>query len=93
MYSCFNVFIVPLFLDYLRDVIELLLFIVLPAQDFQSKPMTFLVREILACYILKPMLDMFSDPDYVNQNISWLVSDFVFFFFGYSFPPSSQVID
>ncbi|PIK56695.1 putative sorting nexin-13 isoform X1 [Apostichopus japonicus] len=65
-------------LDYLRDVIELLLFIVLPAQDFQSKPMTFLVREILACYILKPMLDMFSDPDYVNQNISWLCKDTTF---------------
>lgn len=65
-------------LDYLRDVVELLLFIMLPAQDFHSKPLTFLLREILACYILKPMLDMFSDPDYVNQNITWLCKDTTF---------------
>lgn len=37
----------------------------------KSKP---LLQEIFANYVLMPVIDLLSDPDYFNQNMIWLVS-------------------
>lgn len=33
-----------------------------------------LLQEIFANYVLLPVIDLLSDPDYFNQNMIWLVS-------------------
>nr|XP_006822119.1 PREDICTED: sorting nexin-13-like [Saccoglossus kowalevskii] len=59
-------------LEYLRDVTDMLLFLMLPHQDFHNKPFRYLLREVIVCGMLKPMIDMITDPDYINQTIIWL---------------------
>ena len=39
-------------------------------------PVRCLVREILACSLIKPSLDNLADPDFVNQTLVWLYSDY-----------------
>lgn len=62
------------FTEYLRDIAEILLFLLLPEDDFHCKTLRFLVRELFVEVIILPLLDLFSDPDYINQTIIWLVS-------------------
>ncbi|KHN88027.1 Sorting nexin-13 [Toxocara canis] len=47
----------------------------MPSEDFRSRPLRFLVREITVRRIILPVLDMFSDPDYINHIIVWLLSE------------------
>ncbi|XP_026279783.1 sorting nexin-13 [Frankliniella occidentalis] len=61
--------------QYLRDIAEILLFILLPEEDFHCKPLRLLVRELFVEAIILPLLDLFSDPDYINQTIIWLCRD------------------
>ncbi|XP_053998110.1 sorting nexin-25-like isoform X2 [Hylaeus anthracinus] len=55
-------------LDYLRKVSELYILFLLP-RCYSLAPMKYLLREILACKILKPAIDLITDPDYINQKI------------------------
>ncbi|XP_015429731.1 PREDICTED: sorting nexin-25 isoform X2 [Dufourea novaeangliae] len=55
-------------LDYLRRVSELYILFLLP-RCYSLAPMKYLLREILACKILKPAIDLITDPDYINQKI------------------------
>ena len=59
--------------QYLQDISEVLLYLLLPAEDFQNKTVRFFLREIIATSVLLPTVNMICDPDYVNQTISWLV--------------------
>lgn len=59
--------------QFLRDLCEVVLFLLLPAEDFQCKALRFLLRELLVSSVLLPLLALFSDPDYINQIIVWLV--------------------
>ncbi|XP_034255128.1 sorting nexin-13 [Thrips palmi] len=61
--------------QYLRDIAEILLFLLLPEDDFHCKTLRFLVRELFVEVIILPLLDLFSDPDYINQTIIWLCRD------------------
>ncbi len=61
--------------DYLQDVAELLLFLLLPKEEFRALGPRTLVRELLVNMVLKPLLDLVSDPDWLNQNIVWLYKD------------------
>ena len=63
-------------LNYLQNVAEILLFLLLKEQDFNAIPMRTLAREILVNVILKPTLDLVSDPDFINQTLVWLYQDY-----------------
>ncbi|XP_074658883.1 sorting nexin-13-like [Tubulanus polymorphus] len=62
--------------QYLADLSELLLFLLLPRDDFNNKPFRYILKEVLVTKVFLPTIDMLSDPDYVNQTISWLCKDF-----------------
>ncbi|XP_076663978.1 sorting nexin-25 [Andrena cerasifolii] len=55
-------------LEYLRRLSELYILFLLP-RCYSLSPMKYLLREILACKILKPAIDLITDPDYINQKI------------------------
>ena len=55
-------------LEYLRKLSELYILFLLP-RCYSLSPMKYLLREILACKILKPAIDLITDPDYINQKI------------------------
>jgi sorting nexin-13 len=60
--------------EYFSDLSEVLLFLLLPPEDFHYKPFRYIVQEVLVNGILLPAVNLLSDPDYINQTISWLVS-------------------
>ncbi|KAF5927774.1 hypothetical protein HPG69_000680 [Diceros bicornis minor] len=64
-----------LFLGFLRDLCEVLLYLLLPPGDFQNKIMRYFVREILARGVLLPLINQLSDPDYINQYVIWMIRD------------------
>ncbi|CAK8674367.1 unnamed protein product [Clavelina lepadiformis] len=61
--------------DYLQDICEVLLYILLPKEEFHCKPFMYLMRESLVNGVFMPMFRIYSDPDYLNQYVSWLISD------------------
>ncbi|XP_051792130.1 sorting nexin-13-like isoform X2 [Erpetoichthys calabaricus] len=60
---------------FLRDLCEVLLYLLLPSGDFHNKNMRYFLREILARGILLPLINQLSDPDYINQYIVWMIRD------------------
>ncbi|XP_071102568.1 sorting nexin-13-like isoform X1 [Haliotis cracherodii] len=58
--------------QYLQDLIEVILFLLLPQDDFYNKPFRYVVREVLVNGVFMPTIDLLSDPDYINQYIAWL---------------------
>ncbi|GFO50365.1 sorting nexin-13-like, partial [Plakobranchus ocellatus] len=58
--------------QYLQDLSEVLLFLLLPPEDFHNKPFRYIVREVLVNGIFLPTVDLLSDPDYINQYIAWM---------------------
>lgn len=75
---------------YLHDLVDILLYLLMPPEDFHCRPLRFLVREVrvmnmdnvliriiqvLVKRIITPTLDHLSDPCNVNQLLVWLVSD------------------
>uniref|UniRef100_A0A8C5PT09 Sorting nexin 13 n=1 Tax=Leptobrachium leishanense TaxID=445787 RepID=A0A8C5PT09_9ANUR len=60
---------------FLKDLCEVLLYLLLPPGDFQNKIMRYFVREILSRGILLPLINQLSDPDYINQYIIWMIHD------------------
>ncbi|KDR10032.1 Sorting nexin-13 [Zootermopsis nevadensis] len=61
--------------QYLQDVSEVLLFLLLPVDDFHCKPLRFLLRELLVSTVVLPLFGLVSDPDYINQIIVWLCKE------------------
>ena len=62
--------------SYLQNLAEILLFLLMPEMDFAASPLRLLLREIVANSILKPALDLVSEPDFINQTLVWLHSDY-----------------
>ncbi|KAJ7991635.1 hypothetical protein DPEC_G00285940 [Dallia pectoralis] len=60
---------------FLRDLCEVLLYLLLPPGDFHNKNMRYFLREILARGVLLPLIDQLSDPDYINQFVIWMIRD------------------
>ncbi|KAG0700658.1 PhoX domain-containing protein [Suillus ampliporus] len=54
---------------HLRTIAERLLSHILPEQEAHSKAMRIVMREILVCAVLYPIMDMVSNPDFWNQMI------------------------
>lgn len=61
------------FTEFLSELTEILLYLLLPDEDFQCKPVRYVLRELLASCIIRPLLNLISDPDYINQVVTWLV--------------------
>lgn len=62
---------------HLRTIAERMLSHVLPEQEAQSKALRIVVREILVCAVLYPIMDMVSDPDFWNRMIEQVVCHIV----------------
>ncbi|XP_051729593.1 sorting nexin-13 isoform X3 [Ctenopharyngodon idella] len=60
---------------YLRDLCEVLLYLLLPSGDFHNKNMRYFLREVLARGVLLPLINQLSDPDYINQFVIWMIHD------------------
>nr|GAT61026.1 predicted protein [Mycena chlorophos] len=54
---------------HLRQLVEKALPFVLPEKERESKVLKLVVREIVACAVLFPVMDMVSDPDFWNKAI------------------------
>lgn len=55
--------------DYLRSLVARVLPCALPADELSSRAVSILVRELVACAVLWPLLQLLSDPDTWNQLI------------------------
>eukprot|EP01135_Chromosphaera_perkinsii_P006063 Nk52_evm4s388 gene=Nk52_evmTU4s388 len=55
---------------YLRDLTDILLYLLLPAEDFNNLSTRYIVREIMVCKVIQPVIDMVCDPDYVNRTMA-----------------------
>lgn len=69
-----------IYLAYLNDISGILLYLVMPPEDFRSKPLRFLMQDILVEHLFIPLLNILSDPLFINRTIVWLVSFYIFGF-------------
>lgn len=60
---------------FLQQISEVLLFLLAAEEDFHCRSLRYLIRELLVNTVLIPLIDMVSDPDYINQIIIWLCKD------------------
>ncbi|KAF9179970.1 Intermediate filament protein [Haplosporangium sp. Z 767] len=54
---------------YLRTVVQAILPTLLPKSEVQSDILRHLLRELLVGAVLRPVMELLSDPDYWNQNV------------------------
>lgn len=59
---------------HLRQLVERALPFVLPEKERESSALKLVAREIVACSVLYPVMDMVSDPDFWNRAIDQVVS-------------------
>ncbi|KAI0033978.1 PhoX domain-containing protein [Vararia minispora EC-137] len=57
---------------HLKHLVDRALPYVLPVEEAQSTAVKIVVREIIACCVLYPAMEMLSDPDFWNQKIDSL---------------------
>ncbi|KAI8440065.1 hypothetical protein MSG28_001489 [Choristoneura fumiferana] len=55
-------------LHYLRQTSELIVMFLLP-RCYSFSPASHLMREVLACKVFQPAIDLITEPDYINQKI------------------------
>ncbi|CAF3462425.1 unnamed protein product [Rotaria socialis] len=55
--------------EFLRDIVEVLIYILLPANEFRCVPARMILREVVVNLGLIPFIDMYTDPDAINQLI------------------------
>ncbi|KAJ7878595.1 PhoX domain-containing protein [Mycena leptocephala] len=58
---------------HLRQLVEKALPFVLPEKEGKSRVLKLVVREIVACAVLYPVMEMVSDPDFWNKAIDQVV--------------------
>ena len=58
---------------HLRAIAERVLSHILPEREAQSRAQRIIIREILTCALLYPIMDMVTDPDFWNQTIEQVV--------------------
>ncbi|KAF8767764.1 Sorting nexin-13 like protein [Argiope bruennichi] len=64
-------------LEYLQELCEVIMYIVLPSEDFQNLISRLILREIILNAAVLPVINLVSDPDYINQLIVWLCKETV----------------
>lgn len=60
---------------YLHDVVDIVLYLIMPPEDFRCRPLRFLLREVIVQRLIIPLLDHFSEADEMNQILVWLLSE------------------
>ncbi|OBZ79960.1 Sorting nexin-12 [Grifola frondosa] len=55
--------------NHLRELVDKALPFVLPEKEAHSRAVKVVVREIVACTVLYPVMDMLADPDFWNRSI------------------------
>lgn len=60
--------------QWLRELLDKLLPIVMPAREIESTAVRIVARELVACAVIVPLVDLFSDPDFWNRLIEQKVS-------------------
>lgn len=61
--------------QYLQDLCDVLLFLLLPTADYNNKPFRYILRAVLVNSIFLSTIDLLSDPDYVNSYIAWMCKE------------------
>lgn len=64
--------------QYLQQVSEVLMFLLLPSGDFHNKIFRYIAREVLVNGILLPTVNLLSDPDFINQWMAWPCKESMF---------------
>lgn len=59
--------------NHLRELIGKALPYILPEKEARSETLKIVVREILACSVLHPIMDVLVDPDFWNRSIDQVV--------------------
>lgn len=59
---------------HLKKLVHRILPLVLPEKEAKSKTVKVVIREILACAVLFPVVEMLSDPDFWNKTIDEVVN-------------------
>ena len=59
---------------HLKKLIQRILPLILPEKEVRSKTVQIVIREIVACAVLFPVVEMLSDPDFWNKTIDEVVS-------------------
>ncbi|KAM6221996.1 sorting nexin-25 isoform 1-T1 [Rhynchocyon petersi] len=54
---------------FLQTCSRVLMFCLLPSKDVQSHSLRIVLAEILTAKVLKPVVELLSDPDYINQML------------------------
>ncbi|XP_048365264.1 sorting nexin-25 isoform X2 [Sphaerodactylus townsendi] len=55
--------------QFLKACSQILVYCLLPSKDAQSLSLRIVLAEILASKVLKPVVELLSDPDYINQML------------------------
>ncbi|GJE89578.1 PhoX domain-containing protein [Phanerochaete sordida] len=61
--------------NHLRGLIDKALPYILPAKEANSECVKIVVREIVACSVLYPVMDMLADPDFWNRMINQVAGE------------------
>ncbi|XP_065191551.1 sorting nexin-13-like [Sycon ciliatum] len=64
--------------DYLRDISEIVLYLLLPEGDFENKVLRQLLKEVMVNTVFLPLVERMADEDYVNQTLTWLLKPSMF---------------
>lgn len=59
--------------DYLTHCMETVLYFTLPVEDFACIPLRTFLSTLLANVVCKPIIDMLSEPDFLNLQVAKLV--------------------
>lgn len=60
---------------YLHDLVDIILYLVMPPEDFRCRPLRLLLREVVVRKVILPTIDYLSDPTEIFQLIVWLLSE------------------
>ncbi|KAF9581582.1 hypothetical protein BGW38_001351 [Lunasporangiospora selenospora] len=63
-------------MEYLRQISDEILRLFLPASEYQSDCVRWLLREILTCIVLRSVVEILTEPDMVNYIVNTLLVDF-----------------
>lgn len=61
---------------HLRQLVEKVLPAILPERENKSKVVSIVIRELVACCVLYPVMEIITDPDFWNRSIDQVVSAF-----------------
>ena len=77
---------------HLKKLVHRILPLVLPEKEVKSKAVKIVIREVLACAVLYPVVELLSDPDFWNKTIDEVVSvvSLVGFYVIFSLPPGGR---